>query len=147
MKKAAEKLLEIHGKNKYDNRQLTLWGRMIVNKQCTSYDDPPDVPLITGGAKKIPRRESLSEAMTGAALAFAKAFSSPSKQSSNQVASKSVPVQSGVSPASKARLSSEYITQLKSLQELREIGVLSNEEFQEQKLFALNNIRSMNSRK
>ena len=109
---------------------------MIVNKQCTSYDDPPDVPLITSGAKKIPRRESLLEAMTGAALAFAKAFSSPSsEQSSNQVASKSVPVQSGVSPTSKARLSSEYITQLKSLQELREIGVLSNEEFQEQKLF------------
>ena len=73
VKKAAEKLLEIHGKDKYDNRRLTLWGRMIVNKQCTSYDDPPDVPLITGGAKKcgakkIPRRESLSEAMTRAAL-------------------------------------------------------------------------------
>lgn len=148
VKKVAEKLLHIHGKDKYDSRQLTLWGRMIVNKQWKSYDDPPDVPLITGGAKKIPRRESLSEVITGAALALTKAFTTPSKQSSEHVqVALNPPTETGVSPASKARLSSEYITQLKSLQELREVGVLTDEEFQEQKLFALNNIRSMNKRK
>ena len=48
---------------------------------------------------------------------------------------------------SKARLSSEYITQLKSLQELRDCGVFSDEEFLEQKSFALNNIRSINTKK
>ena len=72
--------------------------------------------------------------------------SSGGKQNNVQAATKPPP-QSGVSLMSKARLSSEYITQLKSLQELRDNGVLSNEEFQEQKAFALNNIRSMNTSK
>ena len=51
----------------------------------------------------------------------------------------------GVSPSSKATLTSNYISQLKSLQELREIGVLSDEEFAEQKRFALDNIRKLNN--
>lgn len=147
VKKAADKLKKIHGEDKYDSRQLTLWGRMIVNNQWKSYDDPPDVPLITGGARKCPRRESFSEAITGAAVAFAKAISPPTNQQSTSQTPPKIPIQSGVSPMSKARLSSEYITQLKSLQELHECGVLSDEEFLEQKSFALDNIRSMNTRK
>ncbi len=52
---------------------------------------------------------------------------------------------------SKARVSSEYITQLKSLQQLRDCGVLSDDvlsddEFMEQKSIALDNIRSINAR-
>lgn len=144
VKKAADKLKEIHGEEKYDSRQLMPWGRMIVNKQWKSYDDPPDVPLITGGARKFPRKETFSEAITGAALAFANAIS---PQSSKQTQAAKTSVQSGVSPMSKARLSSEYITQLKSLQELRDCGVLSAEEFIEQKTFILDNIRSINTRK
>ena len=144
VKKAAEKLKELHGEDKYDSRQLMLWGRMIVNGQCKSYDEPPNIPLITGKAKKIPR--SLSDAITGAALAFASAMSSSGGKQNNVQAATKPPPQSGVSPMSKARLSSDYITQLKSLQELRDNGVLSNEEFQEQKAFALN-IRSMNTSK
>lgn len=45
VKKAAEKLKDMHGEVKYDSRQLLLWGRMIVNNQWKSYDEPPDVPL------------------------------------------------------------------------------------------------------
>ena len=78
-----------------------------MNDQWKSYNKPPDVPLITGGARKVPRRDTLSEAITSAALAVAKAFSVP--QQSNAA---KTPVQSGVSPMRKARLSSEYITQL-----------------------------------
>ena len=138
------KLKEIHGEEKYDSRQLMLWGRMIVNDQWKSYDDPPDIPLITGGARKFQRRETISEAITGAALAFAKAISPPTNQQSTVQAAPRPPVQSGVSPMSKARLSNEYITQVKSLQELRDCG---DEEFLEQKSFALNNIRSINTKK
>ena len=50
------------------------------------------------------------------------------------------PLPSGVSPASKARLSYAYIFLLRELQELRESRVLSKEEFQEQKVFALNDV-------
>ncbi len=140
VKKAADKLKEKHQEN-YDKRQLTLWGRMIVNKQWKSYDDPPDVPLITGGLRKFPRKETISEAITGAALAFAKAISPQTNQQSSKT-----PIQSGVSPMSKARVSSEYITQLKLLQQLRDCGVLSDDEFMEQKSIALDNIRSINAR-
>ena len=105
VKKAAEKLKEIHGDDKYDSRQLMLWGRMIVNGQCKSYEEPPNIPLITGGARKVPRRESLAEAITGAALAFASAMSSSGgKQHNAQAATKPPPPQSGMS---KTRLSSE----------------------------------------
>ena len=52
-------------------------------------------------------------------------------------------INTGVSPSSKARLSGQYIKQLKSLQELRESGVLSEEEFKEQKTFALRNIHGV----
>ena len=45
---------------------------------------------------------------------------------------------------SNAWLSGQYIEQLKSLQELRESGVLSEEEFEEQKTFALQNTRFNN---
>ena len=119
---------------------------MQVNNQWDSLDDPPDVPLITGSIKtKSSRRESLSEAMSGTAIAFAKVITNqkseeptPTKKCPGQ------PLPTGVSPASKAKLSREYIIQLKELQELRECGVLSQEEFQEQKKFALDSIRSMN---
>jgi hypothetical protein len=126
VKQVADKLKGIHGEEKYDSRQSMLWGRMIVNDQWKSYDDPPDVPLITGGARIFQRRETISEAITGAAMAFAKAISPSTNQQSTVQAAPKTPVQSGVSPMSKARLSSEYI---KSLQQLRDCGVLSDRVF------------------
>ena len=85
-------------------------------------------------------KQSVVEVIAGAATAFAKALtpqrmSPPKKQSS---------VQTSVSPASKAKLSGAYISQLRELQQLRESGVLDEDEFQEQKRFALDNIRGMN---
>ena len=142
----AEQLSEKHG-DKWDQKQYLLWARMYVNKQWKSLDEEPDIPLLRGGLKKVPRKESISDAITGAAIAFAKALTpqntptpTPTKQSSGTHS----PLPTGVSPASKAKLSSTYISQLRELQELRESGVLSEEEFQEQKMFALNNIRGMN---
>ena len=136
VRKASDKLKAKHLEDKYNSRQLMLWGGLIVNNQWKSYNDPP---LITG-SRKIPWKESFSEAMTGAALAFAKAISP--QANTHQAASSSM--QSTVSPMSKAQLSSEYIKQLKSLQELHECGVLSDDELMEQKSFAL---RSINTRK
>ena len=53
-------------------------------------------------------------------------------------------VNTSVSPSSKVRLSGQYIEQLKFLQELRESAVLSEEEFEEQKTFAVQNICGLN---
>ena len=74
---------------------------MIVNNQWRSYDKPPDVPLATDGARKVPQRECLSEALTGAALAVAEVFPSPLQSNAAKT-----PALSGVSPMNKAGLSS-----------------------------------------
>jgi hypothetical protein len=144
IKRIAGQLSEKHG-DLWDRKQYLLWARMYVNIQWTSLDKEPDihVPLLRGGLKKVPKEESISEAIAGAAIAFAKTLSVPSTPSSS-IPTPSKPLPDGVSPASKAKLSSAYISQLRELQELRENGVLSEEEFQEQKRFALNNIRGMN---
>ena len=114
----------------------------MVNKQHDDVDHPPNIPLITGGVKKHARKESLTDAISGAAFvkALASHRASPQKPPQHCVAA----TNTGVSPSSKARLSGQYIEQFKSLQELRESGVLSEEEFEEQKTFALQNIRCLN---
>ena len=146
IKKIALDLADMHGE-KYNDNQFRLWARMMVNKQHNDMDHPPNIPLITGGVKKHARKESLTDAISGAATAFAKALAShrASPQKPTQpCAAATYAINTGVSPSSKARLSGQYIEQLKSLQELRESGVLSEEEFEEQKTFALQNIRCLN---
>lgn len=47
---------------------------MIVNVIHESYENPPNVPMITGSISKPPPKESLSELIAGAATAFVKAI-------------------------------------------------------------------------
>lgn len=49
-----------------------------------------------------------------------------------------------MSPAKRARECGQYLDYLEKLKNLRESGVLSCEEFEEQKAFALKNIRQLN---
>ena len=146
IKKIALELADIHGE-KYNDNQLRLWARMMVNKQHDDMHHPPNIPLITGGVKKTcPKGRSLTDTISGAATAFVKALAShrASPQKPPQPCAATNAINTGVSPSSKARLSGQYIEQLKSLQELRESGVLSEKEFEEQKTFALQNIRGLN---
>ena len=94
----------------------------------------------------MPERKALLMLYSGAATAFVKVLAShrASPQKPPQPCAATNAINTGVSPSSKARLSGQYIEQLKSLQELRESGVLSEEEFEEQKKFALQNIRGLN---
>ena len=141
VKRVADELNDMHGEQ-WNRKQYLLWARMYVNKQCRSLEEEPDIPLFRGGLKTPRKKETLTDAI----LTFAKAItpqplSTPAPCSTQAVNS---PVSTGVSPASKAKLSSSYITQLRELQQLREGGVLSEEEFQEQKKFALDSILKMN---
>ena len=72
---------------------------MTVNDQWKSYDDPPDVPLITGGARKFLQREIFPEAITCAASAFAKAISPSTNQHFTVLAALKTPINSGVFPS------------------------------------------------
>jgi len=145
IKKIALELTDIHGE-KYNDNQFRLCAQMMVNKQHDNMDHPPNIPLITGGVKKHAWKESLTDAISDAATAFVKALAShrASPQKPPQPCAATNAINTGVSPSSKARLSGQYIEQLKSLQELRVSGVLSEEEFEEQKTFALQNIRGLN---
>ena len=54
------------------------------------------------------------------------------------------PAAISLSPGKKAWVSGQYLEHLERLKTLRESGVLTNEEFDEQKKFALNSIRRLN---
>lgn len=55
----------------YTKPQLKLWARMIINDLHESYDQPPNVPMITGTPKP-----HIKETLTaGAAAAFVTAVS------------------------------------------------------------------------
>ena len=148
VKKIAIELEEKHG-DKYNERQLRLWARMIFNKQHEDLEEPPNIPIITGGVKRPAKKETLTDALSSVAIALTKAIS-PQSQASG-ISQPTTPKShlkacpTGVSPASKASISAQYISQLKSIQDLRECGVLSEKEFEEQKMYALNNIRRLNS--
>ena len=50
-------LRSIH-KDKYTGPQYRVWSRMIVNKIHDSVDEPPNIPIITGGTPGIKRNKT-----------------------------------------------------------------------------------------
>ena len=78
------KLRNEHGTN-YTSPQLKLWAQMIICGTHDDYKDPPRVPMITGMQTKPPKKDSFTEALTGAAEAVAKAFTPQSHASVNTV--------------------------------------------------------------
>ncbi len=66
--------------DKYDVPKLHLWARMVSANLHGSIEEPPNVPAFGGGTYKKPRT-SLSEAISGAAIAFAKVLGEKKYQS------------------------------------------------------------------
>ena len=69
--------LKLKHDDMYTAPQLKLWARMIICGTHDDYNDPPHVPMITGMHSKKPKKDSLSDALTGAAEAVARHFSPP----------------------------------------------------------------------
>ena len=108
---------------------------MKHNGQHSSLDEAPPYPLFNGGTKKPPaKRESvLNEALTNCANVV-------SAITGNNPVSAPGPV----SPGKRARVSGLYLEQLERLRALQQSGVLTPEEFEEQKAYALKNVRELN---
>lgn len=141
--KLSLELKEKHG-DKYNEQQLRLKAYMIVNNQHDDMEEPPNIPIITGGIKRPAKKETLTDALISLAMFLTKAL----VQNSQSVSPPSTPSSkhlAGLFPTTKARLSTQCISQHKCLQELQKNGVLSEAEFEEQKTYALDNIRSINS--
>ena len=86
---------------------------MIQSGNYDDYDDPPRVPQITGIVSN--RKESLTEAITGAAVAVAKVFA-PVPKTLEHVPSAS---NNGTSPRKSTELRFKNLEQLHLLQQLK----------------------------
>ena len=97
---------------------------------------PPPFPLFKEHAPKHPqKRDNLADALTSAATAVVGMIKGPVNDSSGS---------GTLSPGKRARVSGQYLEHLEWLKSLHKSGVLTAEEFGEQKMFALNNIRKLN---
>ena len=103
----------------YSVPKLRLWARMIHCGTHDSLEKPPPVLMIVGTpSSKKPRKEG------DAAVAFTKAVQSPTQQG---LASEST-IKVGISPGKAIDLRSKNLLQLRTIQQLLEEKVLSDEE-------------------
>lgn len=126
-----QKLVAKHGTVKYAGAQL----RLGSNETHDDLDHPPNVPMITG-VKHSKQKESLTDALTSAAVAVAKVFS-PSSENS-----KPLPL-SQFSPSKKIDLRMKNLEQLRQLQQLKEDGIISPDEFHSQKKIVLTSLSNL----
>ena len=134
--KTTQELREIHGLEKWTLPQYRLWAHMKVNGQHDDLDAPPLIPLFTNVVKTSSRHgDSLKHTLTSAATAVVGMIRG----------TQATPISGAttLSPSKRAQVSGQYLEHLEKLKKLHESGVLSLEEFNEQKGFALNNIRQL----
>ncbi len=126
--------------------QLRLWARMIHCGTHEDYQEPPHVPMITGMPPKRPKKDSLTEALTGAAEAVAKAFAPSPSQPLSASSSHLIPTTSGtvgISPGKSVELRMKNLQQLRVIQQLYEENILSDSELTEQKAIILDALRKL----
>ena len=125
--------------DKYSTPKMRLWARMITSNLHDDLDNPPNIPAFCGAT--TPRRsyqpESFSNAISGAAVAIVKALA-PTANTPKQV-----PTVTGVSPSKSVELRMKNFKQLRYLQQLFDDGVLTEEEYAEQKQSILSALRKL----
>ena len=107
--------------------RLKLWARFIASGIHNDYDNPPDSPAFSSRAPKRARKESLSEAIDGAALAIVKALSTDPKEkmeNTSEGSQSSGSLGPGVSPGRAVDLRMINFQQLRYLQQLYENNIL-----------------------
>ena len=131
LEESIHKLQSIHADN-YDYGQYRLWARMIRNNQWRDFNNPPNLPMITGKVTRKGKTDNtVVDTLATAAVAIIKALKDP--PSTVTSANKGVCTPGGMSPAKKVELRSQYLKQLKEIQNLKDEGVLTLEEFQIEK--------------
>ena len=58
----------------YVTPRLRLWARMISSGLHEDYDNPPNIPAFSGNANKRAFNDSLSDTVSGAAVAIIEAL-------------------------------------------------------------------------
>lgn len=122
--------------------KLRLWARLIQSGRHDDYETPPNIPLITGSpATSKPKKESIGDALTGAATAVVKLLQTQQKDSCSKKPQSQLPTSTYISPMKLAQLRS-CLEDLKKIKELLEDGVLTEEEYQEEKQTILNSLKN-----
>ena len=147
--------------DKYSLPQLRLWARSIISGNHDSTEEPPDLPVITGVGVKKQKKQTLSEALVEAATTFAGAVRGPDIRQTGgsnatvTVLSGSTAAQTptkvvsesersvGLSPGRVTELRSKKLQELRDLQCLLDQGILTEEEFAEQKVLILASLRKL----
>ncbi len=99
---------------------------MLSTGLHNDFDDPPEIPAFQGSTPKRARRESLSDAISGAAVAFTDSLKS---RNENQSPASTSVLASGISPGRSVELRMKNYEQLRYLQQLYDDGILSTEEY------------------
>ena len=133
--KLTMELMKLHG-DKYTYPAYKVWARMIKNSQWDKMDDPPPIKMITSGKSAKKDKDSVADIIAGAAVAVVQALKNPSPSPPQ---SSSFP-QDGISPGN---LRQQYLQQLKMIQNLRDDGILTLDEFQNEKDIIIENLKRL----
>jgi len=122
--KCMASLREKHA-DKYTPMQYRIWSELIVNEAHESLDEPPTCSMFKRACRNDNNRQrektlSMSEAITHAAQAFSSAFSPP-------------PVSHSKGPTNMIDSRSKCYTQLSELNNLRSAGVITEDEYLNEK--------------
>lgn len=144
----AEELGEMHeGKYNFSELQYRLWARMIVHGNHVSKEIPPQVPLLQGIPQKKAKSNPFEETMMNTATAVMKAISNNHDQGvirSTQIQNIAEPIGTGISPGKAVDIRGRSLQQLATLKQLYVDGVLSQDEFDEQKDIILSGLKKLN---
>lgn len=118
----------------YSGVQYSLWAEMMVAGTHDSSEEPPPVPMF-GANRPRGRSNRLGETLNDVADKIVTALSpTPSKSSSGSSLS---------SPTKSADLRGKYLQQLKEVVNLRELGALTEDEYQEHRLIIVNLMKKL----
>ena len=140
LEKYVSELQEVHG-DKYDYGEYKLWARMIKNRQWKDKDTPPNLPMIRGKAGRKGKTDVVDTLAT-AAVAIIKALQLSDARPKSPAATVARTAD-GMSPGKKVQLQSQYLNQLKEIQNLRDENVLTANEFQAEKDTILQTLREL----
>ena len=108
--------------------KLRLWAKLIQTGRHESYEVPPPIPLITGPCASQDKKDTLTEAFSGAASAIAKALqpkTPPTTSIDDNCPS--------ISPLKVASIRQSCLEDLKQLKNLLDDGILTEGEFLKEK--------------
>lgn len=127
----ADRLKERHG-SRYTPMQIRIWAEMIASGLHCSEDDPPSTTMFLRAGGSTPHKKKdqtpVAQALTDVATAFASALS-PRVATSSMIPS----MGSTSSPAKVIESRSKLYKQLTDLQNLLNMGILTDDEYKEEK--------------